>query len=531
VTDWRDDEWEALMERTRGTADPGAPADDAGRTDFWLAEGDDAGTTWVGETAGRIEPSVTAWATGAADAAAWAESAETWATPEPAAAWDAETTGSMPLPHWTEPPTGEIPKITDDTDDWSAVTGAAPRFRSDSGDWAAGDFEAGELAHDDSTLVGALDEYPAEEVAAPLTRRERREAREADAPRRGRRGGRRPAATGAPDGPITGEVAAVGGYSEFGEFGEVGDFGDVEEVVAETGPVVIGATAATGSLEGAPRRAPEFGTHDSGADTNRRLITAGIAAVVAVVCFFLGQIPTLLLAMAVVGVGAFEMYESLRRAGYHTATLVGLVGCVAIVPIAYDQGTAAFPMMIFLVVAFTMLWYLFEVMRARPTVNVALTLLVFAYVGCFGAFAGLLLAPEHGVGYVLGVVLCVIAYDIVGWYVGRSMGRTPLMKRISPNKTVEGLIGGMIAALIMGVVVVSVVGGWKQGGFADGLLLGLVMAIAAPLGDLVESMFKRDLGIKDFGNVLPGHGGVLDRFDALLFALPVAYYVALHIVS
>jgi phosphatidate cytidylyltransferase len=76
--------------------------------------------------------------------------------------------------------------------------------------------------------------------------------------------------------------------------------------------------------------------------------------------------------------------------------------------------------------------------------------------------------------------------------------------------------------------VVSTVGGWKQGGVGDGLLLGLVIAIVAPLGDLVESMIKRDLGIKDFGAILPGHGGIMDRFDAFVFALPAAYYVALH---
>jgi len=188
-------------------------------------------------------------------------------------------------------------------------------------------------------------------------------------------------------------------------------------------------------------------------------------------------------------------------------------------------------MMIFLVTAFTMLWYLFEVMKARPVVNIALTLMVFAYIGCFGAFAGLFLAAPDGVGYILGVVLCVIAYDIVGWFVGSSMGRTPLMPRISPNKTMEGLLGGMAAAFVMAIFVTNVISGWDQGSLFDGVLLGIVIAVTAPLGDLVESMIKRDLGVKDLGTLLPGHGGLSDRFDALLFTLPAAYYVAIHIVT
>jgi len=305
---------------------------------------------------------------------------------------------------------------------------------------------------------------------------------------------------------------------------------DVDDAHADDGAAVPGP----GSLEGPPARsAPDAGTRHHlppGADTPQRVVTGVIAAIVAIICFWLGRVPTLILATAIIGIAAFEFYEALRRAGYHTATLIGLLGCVAIVPVAYDQLTDAFPMMIFLVVAFTMLWYLFEVMRVRPTINIALTLMVFVWVGCFGAFAGLLLSPPQGVGYILGVALCVIAYDVVGWFVGSTMGRSALMPRISPNKTVEGLVGGMIACVIMGVIVVQTVDGWKQGGFGDGLLLGLVIAIVAPLGDLVESMIKRDLGIKDFGAILPGHGGIMDRFDAFVFALPAAYYVALHIV-
>jgi phosphatidate cytidylyltransferase len=498
VSDWRDDEYDQEPRRSReptgeGVRILGSDAGGSGRPSF--AAGDDEDDTW-------------------------SASSEDWTRPA-----TGEPSGSMPLPHWTEPPTGEVPRIleddtSDDLESWSSLTGSAPRFRTDAGDWAAGDFEAGELDHDDSTLVGALDESPASPPydEAPLSRKARREQREAEAAAAKGKGKRRPPAGLPPESYSTDSMDPVDPMDA-----------PVDEGYARA-PV-------GGSLEGPPR-APEperrggpTGGGASGADTPQRVITGAIAAAVALVCFAIGTIPTLILATAIVGLAAAEFYEALRRAGYHTATLVGLLGCVAIVPIAYDQGKDAFPMMIFLVVAFTMLWYLFEVMRARPVVNIALTLMVFCYIGCFGAFAGLFLAADSGVGYILGVVLCVIAYDIVGWFVGSTMGRTPLMPRISPNKTMEGLLGGMAAAFVMAIVVVNVIGGWKEGGLFDGVLLGIVIAVTAPLGDLVESMIKRDLGVKDLGTLLPGHGGISDRFDALLFTLPAAYYVAIHIVT
>jgi phosphatidate cytidylyltransferase len=140
-----------------------------------------------------------------------------------------------------------------------------------------------------------------------------------------------------------------------------------------------------------------------------------------------------------------------------------------------------------------------------------------------------MLATRDGVGYVAGVAMCAVAYDVIGWFVGSQIGHTPLSPHVSPNKTLEGLVAGMIAAVIVGGFVGAVLHPWADHGVSGGLLLGLVVALLAPIGDLCESMFKRDLGLKDLGTILPGHGGVLDRFDALLFALPGAYYLALHL--
>ncbi|MFQ5556245.1 MAG: phosphatidate cytidylyltransferase, partial [Acidimicrobiales bacterium] len=159
------------------------------------------------------------------------------------------------------------------------------------------------------------------------------------------------------------------------------------------------------------------------------------------------------------------------------------------------------------------------------------TVLGVVYIGVLGAHAALLLSiPDLGTGLLTAAILVTVAYDVGGLVVGRTAGRTPL-SAASPNKTVEGLVGGCVAAigvgLLMGFLGKPAPVADLPGGFREALILGVVAAVVAPIGDLAESLLKRDLGIKDMGAILPGHGGVLDRFDALLFVLPATYYVAL----
>jgi phosphatidate cytidylyltransferase len=144
-----------------------------------------------------------------------------------------------------------------------------------------------------------------------------------------------------------------------------------------------------------------------------------------------------------------------------------------------------------------------------------------------GSFAGLMLTDANGIGMLLAAVLATVGYDVGGLFVGRLVGRTQLAA-VSPNKTMEGLVGGMVVCFAVCVLVVGRITPFGQGpgDLMSVAVLGIVTAVAAPLGDLCESMIKRDLGIKDMGSILPGHGGLLDRFDALLFVLPATYYTA-----
>ncbi len=129
---------------------------------------------------------------------------------------------------------------------------------------------------------------------------------------------------------------------------------------------------------------------------------------------------------------------------------------------------------------------------------------------------------------VFAAVLGAVLYDTGGLLVGSLIGRHKLAPRVSPNKTWEGLIGGMAVAIGTCVAVGILLPPWTIG---RGIALGLVVAFFAPLGDLAESLTKRSLGLKDMGSLLPAHGGLLDRFDAILFVLPAVYVLvrALHI--
>jgi phosphatidate cytidylyltransferase len=248
-------------------------------------------------------------------------------------------------------------------------------------------------------------------------------------------------------------------------------------------------------------------------------------AVIALIAFKIGPKATMVLVTAVIALAALELFNALRKANLQPATLLGGVSAAAFVLAAYYKGEAAYPLVIFLTVVFGLLWF-WLVTPERAAVNLGATLLGVAYVGGLGSFAALLLrAPNHaGLGLLLVAVIPTVGYDVGGFVIGRNAGRAPLTD-ISPNKTVEGLLGGMLVAFVSGYIAAAFIHPFADLGTLEKAWLGAVVMCAAPLGDLCESLLKRDLGVKDMGDILPGHGGMLDRFDALLFVLPAVYYL------
>lgn len=157
----------------------------------------------------------------------------------------------------------------------------------------------------------------------------------------------------------------------------------------------------------------------------------------------------------------------------------------------------------------------------RRSRSVATFAAVFAatYLPFLGGFGVLLCHQHDGVGKVLLLIGLAAANDTGGWLAGITLGRHPMAPSVSPKKSWEGLGGSLVAAVAVGVLGVHLLGG----SWAAGVLLGAGIVVVSTLGDLGESLVKRDLGLKDMGSLLPGHGGVLDRLDSILVAAPVVY--------
>jgi CDP-diglyceride synthetase len=256
---------------------------------------------------------------------------------------------------------------------------------------------------------------------------------------------------------------------------------------------------------------------------------SGIAlGIVALLCAHFGSLSSMVIITVVVLFAAAEGFAAFRTAKYHPATLLGLVAILSLMVETYNKGVSALPLVLVMLVAATFLWYLARVEpSADPVAGLSSTIFVVAWIGGLGSFGALLLNPtlfphRHGVAFLLAAVIVTVAADVASLLVGSAFGRHPLAPSISPNKSWEGFLGGAVAAVLVAVIVVHFIHPWT---ISKALVLGIVVAIVAPLGDLSQSMVKRHLGVKDMGRLMPGHGGILDRVDGLLFVLPATYFV------
>lgn len=235
------------------------------------------------------------------------------------------------------------------------------------------------------------------------------------------------------------------------------------------------------------------------------------------------------LLVVLTSLGAVELHQALRRVGMTSAIIPVVVGNVVIIGGAYAaaelQKITNVPWHVVLLgtiggtVLVSLGWRMFGGSEGYARDSAA-SLFIIGYVPLLASFVGLILAQDHGVAKVVGVFLCIVGSDTGGYAAGATLGRHPMAPVISPKKTWEGLAGSFALAGVVGTLhAIFVMGApWWQG-----LALAVVVVIFGTMGDLIESMIKRDVGIKDMSSFLPGHGGVMDRLDSTLVAAPAAW--------
>jgi phosphatidate cytidylyltransferase len=406
-----------------------------------------------------------------------------------------EESGAMP--HWTDPPTGEVPRIAaaetpsdpnEDVDVWSSFAGSST---TDDAAEAPKD-PTGELSwHDDPTVDDAPATQPSRSSGTvPVTE---------------------------PAEPARREPARI----------TIGT--DPSGMPRRPDPKRRGA---------APQRPPSAGGTAPSADG--RNLPVAVASGLALAAAFLaltmwrpaGAMAFVTLAL---GLAAVEYFARVTDKGYRPVIAIGVAACVAAPLAAYWVGEQAIPMVLaFAFLAGAISFIAADSVEAGPMPNMAITMLGIVWIGVLGSYAALILAwSNFGAGTPWGtdtlvlIAIGVVANDVGAYFVGTAFGRTPLRPWISPNKSLEGLLGGTILTLLV-MLVIGIQGysdTWSSTSHL--LMLGIVISATAPLGDLAESMFKRNLDVKDFGAIIRGHGGVLDRFDGFLFALPAVYYLML----
>lgn len=380
------------------------------------------------------------------------------------------------LPHWTDAPTGQVPIVVareaaQSDDPWAAIP--APAWREGEADW---------VAHEDQFDASILASETREEAARPW---------------------------------------------EFAMTDDVRADEVIHEEPARPEPEPTRVQRTRRSVEANPL-AGRAVRQSSQRSVSLATFTGILLAAVVFGVFLAGALPVAVMVLLALGLAAAEAYAGFRLVGAHPATILGIVAVLTVGVAAYNKGTGAIGAVTVLLVVFGFIWYLNADKKIDVLDGIGATIFVYAWVGVLGSYALLLISPssypdKHGLAYLVGAIVLTVGNDSGALFVGRWLGKRPLNKSLSPNKTIEGAIGGTLVTLIAGAFILPLISPWTR---THGIEIAVAVAIVAPLGDLFESMVKRTLGVKDLGTLLPGHGGMLDRVDGLLFALPTVYYLA-----
>ena len=257
----------------------------------------------------------------------------------------------------------------------------------------------------------------------------------------------------------------------------------------------------------------------------QRVLAAAVFGPVLLALFWLGGYWLFVVWCGVVAVGAWEFYRMLAQKGLQPWTMFGIVAVLTWCGFAFTAGLSVFPSFFSILLLVGLAGAFFIGQPGYRLLNAGGMLLGVFYVGFLGSFVLLVRntsaidASQQGIFAVL-ILVAIWASDVMAYFSGRWFGRRHPFPTISPGKTEAGFIGGFVAALLVMVL------GAQQLSLCDlnqSIFLGVLVGFGAPLGDLVESMIKRDMDVKDTSQLIPGHGGVLDRFDSVFFVFPLIY--------
>ena len=244
----------------------------------------------------------------------------------------------------------------------------------------------------------------------------------------------------------------------------------------------------------------------------------GLAALILGTLFTNRALFAVVIAVAI-GVAILELSNAIAKTGARPARTPLVLGGVVTIAAAYERGSTALLFGLVVTCLACLAWRLADGVPGYLRDWTA-SVFVAAYVPFLAGFAAMMTAPENGVARIASFIATTVCSDVGGYVAGVTRGRHPLAPHVSPKKTWEGFAGSVVACVVCGVALVSSV---MEIAWWQGVLFGLAVVVTATIGDLGESMVKRDIGIKDMGHLLPGHGGIMDRLDSLLITAPVAW--------
>ncbi len=268
---------------------------------------------------------------------------------------------------------------------------------------------------------------------------------------------------------------------------------------------------------------------------NSKKIISALIMLPLLIFLVIGKIPLLVFCLVISCLCMYEFYKGFEVLDLKPNMISGFCCVLLLYAIIYvdkihGAGVPASQDLMFLWVFVTIISCLLPALlsKGHNILPGMITLMGVLYPGFMMAHLAMIKCIEGYSMMVWIAAICAVGTDIFAYFAGIFFGQHALCPQISPKKTVEGAIGGLIASTILcflfGIIFVKGLG-------AKGLIIGLLGSVAAQLGDLTASAFKRKFGIKDYSNIIPGHGGFLDRFDSLLFAAPFVYYVTVMVLK